>query len=187
MQNKLELSLSLTIGWLNFAENKNAMLIAANGAAIFGILTLLRSDFVSNQVFLIYIYQALSFLFLSAVFCLISFIPQVDIPWLKAMHSQNENDNLLAYADIANYDSKLYLEAIYKQAAVDINKIDPFEEDLAELIISYSRIAMRKYSLFNLGVWNMLSAIVTPVIALVIYFIRKNQQGKAAKKATKEQ
>ena len=91
---------------------------------------------------------------------------------LKA--SSKKNSNLLAYADIANYDSKLYLETLYKQETVDLKDIDPFEEDLAELIISYSRIALRKYSLFNLGVWCMLSAIVTPAIALGIYFIRKN-------------
>jgi len=174
MQKKLELSLSLTIGWLNFAENKNAMLIAANGAAIFAILTLLGSSSTSNLMYVIYIYQSLLFLFLSAVFCLISFVPQVDIPWLNSMHPPKDEDNLLAYADIANYDSKLYLEAMYKQEAVDLKEIDSFEEDLAELVISYSRIAMRKYSLFNLGVWCMISAIVTPVIALGIYFIRRN-------------
>ena len=86
MQKKLELSLSLTIGWLNFAENKNAMLIAANGAAIFGIFTLLGGASASNSMYIIYIYQALLFLFLSAVFCLISFIPQVNIPWLDSKH-----------------------------------------------------------------------------------------------------
>jgi len=174
MHKKLELSLSLTIGWLNFAENKNAMLIAANGAAIFGIFTLLGSTSTSISMYEIYIYQALLFLFLSAVFCLISFIPQVDIPWLNSKHLLKKEGNLLAYADISNYDSKLYLETLYKQETVDLKEIDPFEEDLAELIISYSRIALRKYSLFSLGVWCMLSAIVTPIIALGIYFIRKN-------------
>lgn len=178
MQKKLELSLSLTIGWLNFAENKNAMLIAANGAAIFAIFTLLGDSSTSTStltsMYEIYIYQALLFLFLSAIYCLISFIPQVDIPWLDSKRSPKEGDNLLAYADIANYDSKLYIETMYKQAAVDLKEIDPFEEDLAELVIVYSRIAMRKYSLFNLGVWSVLSAIVTPAIAIGIYFIRKS-------------
>ena len=34
--------------WLKFAEAKNAMLIAFNGASIFGIIKLLSLDFVSN-------------------------------------------------------------------------------------------------------------------------------------------
>ncbi|MCW8922011.1 MAG: DUF5706 domain-containing protein [Gammaproteobacteria bacterium] len=174
MQSKLELSLSLTIDWLKFAESKNAMLIAAHGAAIFGIFTLLESGSISNSMYVFYIYQALLFLFLGAVFCLISFIPQVDVPWIESINPTKEEDNLLAYADIAKYDSKLYLEAIYKQEAIDLNEINPFEEDLAELIVIYSRIAMRKYSLFNSGVWCTLSAIVTPVIALIIYLIRKS-------------
>jgi len=173
MQNKLELSLSLTIDWLKFAENKNATLIAANGAAIFGILSLFGSSATSNTLYLIYTYQAVVFLFLSAIFCLLSFVPQVDIPWLDSTQTPKEGDNLLAYADIANYDSKHYLQAMHKQVAVDLKEVDPFEEDLAELIITYSRIALRKYSLFNLGIWCMVAAIATPIIALGIYFIRK--------------
>ena len=174
MQKKLELSLSLVIDWLKFAEGKNATLIAANGAAIFGLLSLLGSSFPSNTIYVIYSYQALLFLFLSATFCLISFIPQVYIPGLATKKMPQENDNLLAYADIANYDPELYLETMYKQASVELKEIAPFEKNLSELIVMYSRIAMRKYSLFNLGVWCSLSAIVTPIIALGIYFIRRS-------------
>lgn len=173
MQKKLELTLSLTIGWLHFAENKNAMLIAANGAAIFAIFSLLDGDSSVNSIFMLYIYEALILLLFSAVFCLISFIPQVDVRWLSSMRPPEEGDNLLAYADIANYDSKLYLETMYKQESADLKEINAFEEDLAELIISYSRISLRKYSLFNFGVWCVLAAIVTPVIAAGLYYIRK--------------
>jgi hypothetical protein len=126
-----------------------------------------------NLMYLVYVYEALLFLFLSAVFCLVSFIPQVNVPWLGSMHPPEKEDNLLAYGDIASYDSKLYLEALYKQESVDLKRVDPFEEDLAELIVLYSRIALRKYSLFNFGVWCVLSAIGTPVVAIVIYLIRK--------------
>ena len=174
MQKKLELSLSLVIDWLKFAEGKNATLIAANGAAIFGVLSFLGINFPSNIMYVTYIYQALLFLFLSATFCLISFVPQVYVPWLASKKIPHEKDNLLAYADIASYDPELYLETMYKQEAVDLKEIGPFEKNLSELIVLYSRIAMRKYSLFNLGVWCLLSAIVTPIIALGIYFIRRS-------------
>ena len=174
MQKKLELSLSLVIDWLKFAEAKNATLIAANGAAIFGALSLFESNFPSNIMYVIYIYQALLFLFLSAAFCLISFIPQVYVPWLASKEIPKEKNNLLAYADIANYDPELYLETMYKQEKVNLEEISPFEKNLSELIVLYSRIALRKFSLFNLGVWCLLSAIVTPIIALGIYFIRRS-------------
>lgn len=174
MQKKLELSLSLVIDWLKFAEAKNATFIAANGVAIFGVLRLLESDFFSNTMYVIYIYQALLFLFISATFCFISFVPQVDISWLASKKIPQEKDNLLAYADIANYEPELYLETLYKQEGVNLKEISPFEKNLAELIVLYSRIAMRKYALFNLGIWCLLSAIVTPIIALGIYFIRRS-------------
>lgn len=173
MQNKLELSLSLTIDWLKFAEGKNATLIAANGAAIFGIITTLNSDFISNAIYEIYLKQAILFLFLSSLFCLVSFVPQVSVSRPNETITNAEGGNLLLYANIANYESRLYLEELYKRESADINLINHFEEDLAELVVTYSRIAMRKYSLFTLGVWAVISAIATPVIALVIYFLRK--------------
>jgi len=174
MQKKLELSLSLVIGWLKFAEGKNASLIAANGAAVFGILSLFKNNFPSEAVYEIYIYQTIFFLLLSAAFCLVSFIPQVAINSSTPRKTSEKEGNLLAYADIANYDPELYLQAMCKQEALDLNEIGHFEKELSELIVTYSHIAMRKYSLFNLGVWCSLSAIVTPFIALGIYFIRRS-------------
>ena len=174
MQKKLEYSLSLVIDWLKFAEGKNAMLIAANGATIFGVFTILSSNPDLDSMYKFYIFQALLFLFLSAVFCLISFVPQVDIPWLNSKKTPKENDNLLAYADIANYNPELYLEAMCKQEAVNLEEVGSFEKNLSQLIVLYSRIAMRKYALFNLAVWCSLSAVVTPVIGLCIYLIRRS-------------
>lgn len=173
MQQKLELSLSLVVDWLKFAEGKNATLIAANGAAIYWLINLYASSSFSNELLNAYVLQALLFLFMSAMFCLTSFIPQVKVGWSASGKDPQEKDNLLAYADIAGYEPAHYLEALYKQNGVEQENVDPFEEDLAELVVTYSRIAMRKYALFNLGVWCVLSAIVTPVIALGIYFVRR--------------
>ena len=36
---RLKLALSLTIDWLEFAEAKNAILLSASAAAIFGLLS----------------------------------------------------------------------------------------------------------------------------------------------------
>jgi len=135
MQKKLELSLSLVISWLKFAEGKNATLIAANGAAIFGVLSLSNNNFPSNIIYVIHLYQALLFLVLSATFCLISFVPQFYVSWLESKKYPQEKDNLLAPDDIVNYDPEDYLAAMYKQEAVNLKESCPFEEDLAELIV----------------------------------------------------
>jgi hypothetical protein len=52
VQRKLELSLSLTIDWLKFEKNKNSMLVGANGAAIFGIVTLTGGESSLNLMYL---------------------------------------------------------------------------------------------------------------------------------------
>lgn len=173
MKDKLEFTLSLVIGWLKFAEGKNATLVAANGAAIFWLLNLYGNDMPSDMKFVVYIYQAIILLFLSASFCLISFIPQVSVPWLMARGEPKNKDNLLAYSDIAKYDPDYYLESVYKQSDNNVTSADPYERHLSELIVLYSRIAMRKYSLFNAGVWFSLSAIVTPLGAVLVLIIKK--------------
>ena len=173
MQKKLELSLSLVIDWLKFAEGKNASLVAANGAAIFGIISLIGSTTATNEILLMYFYQALFFLVLSAVSCLISFIPQVHMTEQGSNGDKKNKDNLLSYADIAKYSPEHYLRLMYKQEDVELQEINSFELSLSELTVSYSQIALRKYTLFNIGVWSSLSAIVTPLLALAIYIFRK--------------
>ena len=54
---------------------------------------------------------------------MISFVPQVYVPWLASKEIPKEKNNLLAYADIANYDPELYLETMYKQEKVNLEEI----------------------------------------------------------------
>ena len=173
INDRLELALSLTIDWLKFAESKNALLITANGAAIFGLFTLLRSDFDTNIVYTIYIYQSIAFLAFSSVFTSISFIPYTGTSNVDMKEQPMETDNLLVYTDIAKYNPKSYLKTVYAQGKVENNESTPLERDLAELIVTYSRISVRKYSLFNKGIWCTLSAIVTPIITVVIFLFKK--------------
>ena len=157
---RLKLALSLTIDWLEFAEAKNAILLSASAAAIFGLLALLRSpDFITNDT--IYACISLSiFLFsISLIHCSLSFIPVTS--------TVDSTNNLLSYSDIVKYDSKKYLETLSGQ---ENEKPGSFNNDLADLVVSYSKIAMRKYLLFNRAIWFALSAIVIPFATLSILF-----------------
>jgi len=160
---RLKLALSLTIDWLKFAEAKNAILLSASAAAIFGLLTLLRSpDFITNDI--IYVCISLSiFLFsISLIHCSLSFIPVTS--------TVGSTNNLLSYSDIVKYDSKKYLKTLYNQEENENEKPSSFNNDLADLVVSYSKVTIRKYLLFNRAIWFALSAIVIPFSALSILF-----------------
>jgi energy-coupling factor transporter transmembrane protein EcfT len=66
--------------WLKFSESKNAMLIAFNGASIFGISRLANIETISNSSFLkSYLLIVIICLIFSTINCLISFAPRVKI------------------------------------------------------------------------------------------------------------
>ena len=158
---RLRLALSLTIDWLEFAEAKNAILLSASAAAIFGLLALLRSpDFITNDIIYACINLSIFLFSISLIHCSLSFIP--------VTNTADTTRNLLSYSDIAKCDSKKYLKIL------EDDKSSSFNNDLADLVVSYSKIAMRKYALFNKGIWFALSAIVIPFVALMILFFKNN-------------
>jgi len=160
---RLKLALSLTIDWLEFAEAKNAILLSASAAAIFGLLALLRSpDFITNDTIYACISLSILLFSISLIHCSLSFIPVTS--------TVDSTNNLLSYSDIVKYDSKKYLKTLYDQEKNENEKPSSFNNDLADLVVSYSKITMRKYSLFNRAIWFALSAIVIPFATLSILF-----------------
>jgi hypothetical protein len=169
MEDRLCFILLNASDWLKFAESKNAALLAGNGVVIFGLLSL-----VDGKQFLCagakyYFYSALSMVVLSALVCLISFLPKLSIPWLFPKRISNARDNLVFYGDIAIHDPPTYLRALYNQVGPELDHTDPFEADLAEQVIINSRIALKKYHLFSLAVWLDVTALLTPVFAIMLW------------------
>lgn len=173
MKDRLKYILSLVNEWLKFAESKNAALLAADTAMALGLLKVLQSYTLPSQIVKLYLSFSIVFLALAAIVCLISFISQVTIPWLATKCRPSETDNLLFYGDIAKYNPEKYMEKLYKQAMKDLDEIDAYEEDIAEQVIINSRIALRKYKLFNVALWLNVIVGLTPVGALILLGIIK--------------
>lgn len=169
MEDRLRSILSDVNDWLKFAEGKNAAFLAANGVVVFGLLGLANGKTFVCKAAQYYFAIAVAFVVLSALVCLLSFLPQVKIPWLLPSRTSKEADNLSFYGDIAGYDPPSYVQALYHQAGEDTENISDFEEDLAEQAIVNSRIALRKYHLFNLAVWLDVIALLTPLLAIPLY------------------
>lgn len=173
MEDRLKYILSLVNNWLKFAESKNAALLAADTTLALGLLKMLQSNVLSNQFLILYISFSILILILSAIICLISFLPQLIIPWLATTHRPSETDNLLFYGDIAKYDPQRYLLLLHNQVTKDTPEIDLYEEDIAEQIIVNSRIALRKFRLFNMALWLNVVAGLTPIGAIILWGIIK--------------
>ena len=149
--------------WLKFAEAKNAMLIAFNGASIFGLIRLMEIETISKSEFLTYylIFVITSLVF-SAVNCLISFAPRVKI--IKG-----------GFFDSGNIPNVLFFEYLKGRTNVEIIKevtgdenekeYTTFDKDIAEQIKQNSIVASRKYSHFTISVWITISAFITIPLA----------------------
>ena len=149
--------------WLKFAEAKNAMLIAFNGASIFGIIKLFSLDFVENSRFIEnYLLFVIVSLIFSTVNCLISFAPRVKI--LKG-----------GYYGSGKIPNVLFFEYLKGKSNLDIIKevtgetetedYSTLQKDIAEQIKQNSIIASRKYSHFTISVWITISAYITVILA----------------------
>jgi len=160
-----------TNDWLKFAEAKTATLLAGNGVLIFGILRILKDEKYGQTIELYSIFVIVQ-LILSLVICLIAFIPSLEMPWLFKKHLRAENENLIYFEHIACHTPTSYIvavsESIDKKEATYTN----YDVMLSGQIITNSVITVKKYKFFKIAIWLTLSAIVTPLIVLVLYELK---------------
>ncbi|KOF03068.1 hypothetical protein OB69_06935 [Roseivirga seohaensis subsp. aquiponti] len=149
--------------WLKFAEAKNAMLIAFNGASIFGIIKLLSLDFVSNSRFIEnYLLFVIISLIFSTVNCLISFAPRVKI--IKGgFYDSGKVPNVLFFEYLKGKNNLEIIEEVTGDR--DKENYTTLQKDIAEQIKQNSIIASRKYSHFTISVWITISAYITVILA----------------------
>jgi len=175
MEDRLRYVLSNVNEWLKFAEAKNAALLAANSAVVIGALRL-----ADGKVFLFplaeyYFHFSIAMVSLGGLICLLSFMPRLDIPWLLPTALSRDKDNLVFYGHISGYDPPAYVKALHHQSGNVVKTVDPFEEDLAEQAIINSRIALKKYHLFNIALWLDVTAVLTPLISIPIFMYSRRK------------
>jgi hypothetical protein len=162
MDERLNIILGYVNDWLKFAEAKNGVLLTLCGGVIFALLGNAPANTVAIWLRGIY-YFSILLLFVASVVCLISFIPQIKIPWLSSIGKLSGKENVYFYGDLANYSPTELLKILHqKSGAGDNPTFTPLEIDLAGQIVTNSRIALKKYKHFSLSLW------VTLVTAAVI-------------------
>lgn len=175
MEGRLQLVLGFVNDWLRFAEAKNAALLAANSAIVFGLLRSLVSLQSLPAWVSIYLYVAIGAIGVSAALSMLSFVPRIRLPWIAATRRPSAEDNLLFYGDITGYGARSYLEALYQRSAIEPPEVSDLEEDYAEQIIVNSRIALMKYRFFAFAAWITLSALLTPAITVPLLILRRSE------------
>jgi hypothetical protein len=171
MDGKLNEIFSNINDWLKFAEAKSAALVAGNAALIFGMSRLIFSN-ETNEIFVAYLIFCSFLCLVSLSICLLSAVPALNMPWDSKPKGITDTDNLLYFGDIAKYSPLAYLNKLAEKIGNQNEKFSGYQKDLALEIITNSVITQRKFYYFKIAIWISLSAIVSPLISSLLYFIR---------------
>ena len=136
----LETIFSNVNSWLNFAEAKNAALMAFN-IAMLAVTWGSTENAGKNILF----YGVNLAIVISTIIALKSFKPDKG-------KCKKENDNLLFYEDIAKYSKESYLIALYKKYQDTVKTEDELlkrEIDYADEITYNAKIIVQKYKCFK--------------------------------------
>jgi hypothetical protein len=167
MEEKLRYILTTVNEWLKFAEAKNGALLVADTAILFGIFAVLNRPAVQR----VFIYLAVILVIISAISSLVSFIPQLKVFSFTSKKRTGKKASLVFYGHIAEYDPQSYIEALHAESGTESAVIAPMEVDYAQQIIINSRIAVRKYRCFNVGLYLTVLALLFLLAASLISIV----------------
>lgn len=171
LEDRLRYILGFVDGHVKYAETKNAALLVVNTAAVAGAIQLLTSGSPLNIWFARYIALFAFFNTISGLIALLSFLPITSLSWFVKRGERADSDSLLFFGDSHKYGVKSYLTGLYKASGMEVKEFPSLHKMYAEQIINNSRIAWRKFSYFRIGTWATISGVLTPVVALILFFV----------------
>jgi len=99
-------------------------------------------------------------------------VPALGMPWDSKPNGTKPSDNILYFGDIAKYSPLAYLNKLSSHLGLSNIEFTGYQKDLASQIVTNSAISLRKYNHFKIAIWLTLSAVVSPVVAILIYRFR---------------
>jgi hypothetical protein len=172
VENRLLTILEMVNEWLQFAEAKNAGLVALDALGLAAILTIVP-DVELPEPIAWGLVVASMLLLVSLGISMWSFIPRSDIGKLvsAARRQPRATDNLYFYGDIRGYRP----EQLAAEIACRYDKIcnydprqHPSHVDLASQVIANSRITVAKNGYFRVATWIALLALAASAIGMVL-------------------
>lgn len=174
VENRLLTILEMVNEWLQFAEAKNAGLVALDALALAAILTILPSAEVAEPVAR-GLAAASVLLLLSLGISLWSFLPRSDVGKLTAAARRpRATDNLYFYGDVCGYRPEQLAAAIARRYD-RIEGYDPRQHpshvDLASQVIANSRITVAKNEYFRAATLLALLALAASGAGVGLAFV----------------
>jgi hypothetical protein len=154
--------------WLQFAEAKNGILITLDMAIVVGIGTIATSW---NYIPLPIVISSISIsvgLMIGASVSFLSFFPRLEKHHGLPDGPNRVGGNLFFFGDIAGYDPQYYLRQVIDSVGTSERALR-IHQDLANQIVTNSRIALRKFRLFSIGLKFSAGAIFFPSVAVLTY------------------
>jgi hypothetical protein len=151
MEDRLRYILGLCIDWVKYAERKNAALLVAASGLVLSLIGYFPTKTSSSGIRACFWISCAS-IALSAVLSLVSFVPQIQFPWIASRRKTGSDDNLFFFGHIADYSASELVDALYRAEGAQAipNKL---QMDLAGQIIVNARISLNKFRLFTVAIW----------------------------------
>lgn len=165
--NILEFLLETVNGWIKHAEGKHAVIIGLNAGIISLLLNILDFDNWAWTIITIYIMWIILLLIVSIIFSSISYLSILDSSFFN---KSTKNINIYKL-------NPFYFKDIALMKPIELIQFfktdPPLNEEIciSEQIIVNSKIAFRKYQLFNKAIWIAFYGVFPP-IALIVSIIR---------------
>jgi hypothetical protein len=158
------------VGWLKYAESKNAALAAVAAGSLYASVNLAANG---SGVLSVASACAAVFFLLALALATISFLPIANPGFLALVEppqGEKAPPNLFFFGDLAELSPEGLLErASPKGSRIGLD--DPRWLDLAAQIIVNSQIARRKLTFFEWGTWVYVSGVLTPVTAFLLFWV----------------
>lgn len=159
--------------WLKFAEAKNAALIGVN---IAGLLAVER---LKDHLPGVYIFIVASCLIASIVVALLAVLPRVGWPLETSAAARGHIGlNLFFYDEIAMLSPDQYVKALEENFEGELTLAEKW---LVRQTAVISRLTVSKLAYFRTGALLTLSALVTPIVVLIVVGSRWTLESKRDK------
>lgn len=173
---RLEYILDSVNDWLRFAEAKNGTLLALNSVFSFGMVRIIFTSHFEG-VFFYCLMACATLLLLSALGCLLSFLPKLSLglPRRGASPMRIQNVNSIYFGNIAKLgNSDDYLQHLLDCKIVEDDiKNDFFALDLVKQTFINSKIATTKYGYFVIAVTLTATSLLLVLVLMYLWVLDK--------------
>lgn len=165
--------LLIIVDWLKFAETKNGAAFVASVGGMYAVSRIVLGPNKLNLIVELYLGLAAIFLVLSWLTALLSFLPNLYPPFWVKQDPPAELDNPLYFAHAAKYSKLKYLDIVSSRYELDLDGGQrEIAVDICDQIVNNSRIALLKFRAFETAAWLLAAAILTPILAVVLWWNR---------------